>query len=168
YETVGDGAPVVLLHGFTNHCLMWGPQLDALVAAGYQAALVDFAGHGRSSPITEKPTMRQFANDALAVADDLALDTFCLCGLSLGGMVTQQLLTDHPDRVRAAVVVCAPPSLRVSGAETGIAQQQAEFLAENGPVKRLERSWPRLASEQYRLSPSGQAYYSTWRQVLTT
>ncbi len=107
YEQAGDGRPVILLHGMSNHCLAWAPQLDALAAAGWRAVLPDLAGHGRSDPVTGRTTTEDLAGDVVALLDVLEVAAAPVCGLSLGGMVAQQLLGDHPERVTGALVVSA-------------------------------------------------------------
>jgi 3-oxoadipate enol-lactonase len=98
YELAGSGRPLLLLRGMSNHCLCWPPQLDALVAAGYQAILPDLAGHGRSAAVTATTTTQDLAGDVVALLDALEVPAAAVCGLSLGGMVAQQLLVDHPER----------------------------------------------------------------------
>ena len=87
YEQVGSGRPVVLLHGISNHCLAWAPQLDALAAAGWRAILPDLAGHGRSAAVTERTTTGDLAGDVIALLDVLEVPAAPVCGLSLGGML---------------------------------------------------------------------------------
>jgi len=71
YEQAGGGRPVVLLHGMSNHCLAWAPQLDALAAAGWRPVLPDLAGHGWSDPVTERTTTEDLAGDVVALLDVL-------------------------------------------------------------------------------------------------
>jgi len=167
YEVVGVGRPLVLLHGLSNFALSWAPQLGGLVARGWQVVLPDLAGHGRSAPVTRATTTQDLAADVLTLCDHLGLDRAALCGLSLGGMVAQQLLVDHPERVAGVVVVAAGPHLAVPGAEAMIASWNELWRSENGPVRRLEATWPLLTTAPYRSSPHGQAFYEAWRQVLT-
>ncbi|HEY3585410.1 MAG TPA: alpha/beta fold hydrolase, partial [Casimicrobiaceae bacterium] len=64
-DSVGAGAPLVLLHGFAMHGGLFAPLVDAL-AAHRRVLVVDLPGHGRSAPA---PT---FALDALVGAVDAA------------------------------------------------------------------------------------------------
>jgi 3-oxoadipate enol-lactonase len=166
YERVGDGRPVVLLHGLSNHCLAWAPQLDALAAAGWQAVLPDLAGHGRSEAATGPTTTQDLAGDVVALLDALEVPAAPVGGLSLGGMVAQQLLVDHPERVTGALVASAGTNLTFPGAEQVIASWNAIWLAPDGPRRRLEATWEGLASEAYRTSPQGRAFYAGWWQLL--
>ena len=166
YERVGSGQPVVLLHGISNHCLAWAPQLDALAAAGWQAILPDLAGHGHSAAVTDTTTTQDLAADIVALLDTLEIPAAPVCGLSLGGMVAQQLLVDHPERITGALVASAGTNLTFPGADQVIASWTAIWLAPDGPRRRLEATWEGLASEAYRASPQGQAFYASWWPLL--
>ena len=148
YEQAGDGRPVILLHGMSNHCLAWAPQLDALAAAGWRAVLPDLAGHGRSDPVTERTTTEDLAGDVVALLDVLEVAAAPVCGLSLGGMVAQQLLVDHPERVTGALVVSAGTNLTFPAAEQVIASWKAIWLAPGVRVPVLA-----VAGQHDRLAP---------------
>ena len=81
-------------------------------------------------------------------------------------MVAQQLLVDHPERVTGALVASAGTNLTFPGAEQVIASWNAIWLAPDGPRRRLEATWEGLASEAYRTSPQGRAFYAGWWQLL--
>ena len=85
YEQAGDGRPVILLHGMSNHCLAWAPQLDALAAAGWRAVLPDLAGHGRSDPVTGRTTTEDLAGDVVALLDVLEVAAAPSAGCRLAG-----------------------------------------------------------------------------------
>jgi 3-oxoadipate enol-lactonase len=166
FEEIGTGRPLVLLHGITNFGLTWAPQLGLLTSLGWHVVLPDLAGHGRSAPVTAPTTPQELAADVVALLDQLHLDRAVVGGLSLGGMVVQQLLVDHPERVAGAVVAAAGPTMAFPGEAARIAAWRELWLSANGPIRRLEESWPHLTTEAYRTGPHGQAFYATWRQVL--
>ena len=166
YEAVGDGRPVVLLHGLSNHCLAWAPQLDALVADGWRAVLPDLAGHGLSDAVAEPTTTHALAGDVVALLDALGVAAAPVCGLSLGGMVAQQLLVDHPERVSGALVSSTGPLLTFPGAAQMVASWTELWLSEDGPRRRPEATWPTFTSPEYRASPAGRAFSASWRRLL--
>lgn len=99
------GRPVLFLHGFTASRLTRHPD-DALTASlGVRLITVDRPGCG-ASDYQPGRTLLDFAGDALALADHLALDRFAVAGHSAGGPYA--LATAHrlPDRVTRAGVVC--------------------------------------------------------------
>jgi 3-oxoadipate enol-lactonase len=165
FERVGDGSPVVFIHGITNHCWMWADQLGAVVAAGRNAVVFDLAGHGSSSSVTAVTTVDQLAADVVNLADHLRFDAFAVCGLSLGGAVALEVMLQHPDRVSCAVLA-ATASAFGPAAQPMIDEWKALWLSDNGPIRRLEAMWPMLASAPYRDSSAGLAFYETWRRTL--
>jgi 3-oxoadipate enol-lactonase len=166
YEEVGTGRPVVLLHGFTNFGLCWAPQLASLVHAGYRVILPDLHGHGRSQPATTLTTVPDLAADVAALLDHLGVQRVMLCGLSLGGMIAQQMAIDQPARVTSLIVVNSRSSFTGPAMTAMVDSWIALFREENGPLKRLQTTWPALVNEAFRESPSGRAAFEAWAQVL--
>ena len=58
YDEMGEGRPLVLLHGFLFSSAMWEAQVDVL-RENYRVITVDFRGHGHSSPVNEWPWPRK-------------------------------------------------------------------------------------------------------------
>ncbi len=170
YETLGvpDRPAVVFLHGLSNFGLVWAPQLEVAVHGGWRAVTVDLPGHGLSEPVSAKRAVPELAEDLLAVLDDLGIEEAVFCGLSLGSMIAQQLLVDHPERVTGAVLAAIGTHLTFPGAREMVDGWIALWLSENGPIKRLEATWPFLTTEGFRESPPGQALYASWRRALAT
>jgi 3-oxoadipate enol-lactonase len=166
YELFGAGRPIVLIHGFTNFGLSWSPQLSALVHAGYRVILPDLHGHGASQPATALCTVEDLAADMLALLDHLGAGPTVLCGLSLGGMVAQQMAIDRPDRV-AAIIVANSRSSFSAPEDTAIVDNWIVLLRQdNGPLERLRTTWPILVNERFRESSSGRAVFDAWARVL--
>jgi pimeloyl-ACP methyl ester carboxylesterase len=105
YDDLGDGSPVLLIHGFPLCRQMWQPQLRALRSAGWRGIAPDLPGFGASPP-GEKPwTMDRYADELVLLLDDLGLERVVVAGMSMGGYVLMNLLERYPRRVRAAVFV---------------------------------------------------------------
>jgi pimeloyl-ACP methyl ester carboxylesterase len=98
YIAAGLGTPVVLLAGFGGDHLSWGLQFPAFRARHHTIA-VDNRGSGRSSAPDVPYTTRVMADDVLALLDHLGIDAAHLVGISLGGMIAQELALAHPRRV---------------------------------------------------------------------
>jgi 3-oxoadipate enol-lactonase len=82
-------------------------------------------------------------------------------------MVALQLLVDHPERVRAALVASTGPMLTFPGAAELIQSWNELWRSENGPVRRLDSTWPFLTTEPFRDSLAGRAFFASWRRTLT-
>jgi pimeloyl-ACP methyl ester carboxylesterase len=108
YETVGDGEPLLWLHGFMGAGADWkyiftGPP------AGYRLIAPDLRGHGRSTNPAGTYSFRESALDVLALLRHLRLDRVKAIGLSGGGITLLHLATANPSCVSSMVLVSAPP-----------------------------------------------------------
>ena len=100
----GAGAAVVLLHGLADTHDLWRHQLAAL-AGRYRVVAFDLRGHGRSSVDGTAFTLSDLASDVVATLAGLDIDRATFVGLSMGGGVAQTIAIEHPERVRALVLV---------------------------------------------------------------
>lgn len=109
YICQGQGTPVLLLHGLGSSLLDWQPQIEHL--AGYcRVYALDLRGHGHSEPLRAPVSMSELAADVADFIRAMAIAPCILVGISMGGMVTFQLLAEQPQLVRAAVLVNSAPS----------------------------------------------------------
>src|SRR5438552_12998281 len=86
----GAGEPLVLVMGFGGDHLSWGFQLSTL-SAKYRVVAFDNRGSGRSSAPDVPYTTRLMADDTIALMDRLGIDRAHVLGVSLGGMIAQEL-----------------------------------------------------------------------------
>ena len=105
YVESGRGEPLVLLTGFGGDHLSWGFQLSAFNAR-YRVLAFDNRGSGRSSSPEGAYTTRLMADDTIALMDQVGIDSAHLLGVSLGGMIAQEVALHHPDRVRSLQLHC--------------------------------------------------------------
>lgn len=106
WDEIGEGAPVLLIHGLGSSKRRWDSAREALAAAGFRAVRFDLRGHGESTPATaERPFgMAELVADLESLVDLLALERFHLVGHSLGGMLAQRFAVEHPGPVRSLVL----------------------------------------------------------------
>jgi 3-oxoadipate enol-lactonase len=103
YRLDGGGNRVVVLSGSLGSTLaMWEPQLPALTSR-FRVLRYDHPGHGES-PMLETRTVAALAGELLKLLDELAIERFSFCGLSLGGAVGMRLALDIPNRVKRLVL----------------------------------------------------------------
>jgi 3-oxoadipate enol-lactonase/4-carboxymuconolactone decarboxylase len=96
---------VVLVGSLGSDRSMWDPQISGLVHVADVVA-VDLRGHG-SSPTPPGPySVREMAEDVLAVMDSLSRDRVHLVGLSLGGAIAQWIAVHRPARVAGLTLLC--------------------------------------------------------------
>lgn len=146
FETVGEGHPLVLLHGAFGDRTTWhsGGHVGAL-AAHHELILIDARGHGESDAPHDPESYRidrQIA-DVIAVLDALEIDRAALWGASLGGTIGLHLLAHHPHRLTHLIAGGAHAD-RVIVDPDDVAEE-AEFLRTQGMVPfiaLLERQGP--------------------------
>jgi 3-oxoadipate enol-lactonase len=106
YRETGEGFPIVFVHGFTGNSRNWALTVPAL-RDEFRTISVDLRGHG----LSEKPAnedeyaLEVMASDVYQLLQSLDVTECVLVGHSMGGMVSQLLVLDHPEAVRALVLV---------------------------------------------------------------
>ena len=100
YEEHGEGEPLLCVMGLAADTLAWLPQVQAF-AERHRTVLFDNRDVGRSSMAQGSYEIRDMAQDALALADGLSLDSFHLLGASMGGAIAQEMALAAPERVRS-------------------------------------------------------------------
>lgn len=109
YERVGERGPAVLLvMGLGMQGKVWEPQVREL-SRDHRVAIFDNRGIGKSAALVGFPTMGDLAGDALRVADACGFDTFHLVGVSLGGMIAQELALREKGRVASLTLIATHP-----------------------------------------------------------
>jgi haloacetate dehalogenase len=109
----GNGAPLLMVHGFPRTSLMWrymAPQL----ASNHSVICVDLRGYGRSgvpnSANDHYPyTKRAMGDELVALMDKLGFAKFDLVGHDRGGRVAYRLTLDHPEKVQRLAVLDVIP-----------------------------------------------------------
>lgn len=105
FDDQGSGPAVILLHGYPLCRAMWQPQLKALSAAGFRVIAPDLRGFGQS-PLPKGPvSVADYADDVIALMDELGLGRAVVVGMSMGGYVLFNLLERYPRRLAGAVFV---------------------------------------------------------------
>ena len=104
YERVGEGPPLVFVHGAAEDGRVWQPQLAAL-ADEFTVVAWDEPGAGRSSDVPADFGLADYANCLAALIEALALGPAHVAGLSWGGTVVQELYRHHPELVATLILV---------------------------------------------------------------
>jgi 3-oxoadipate enol-lactonase len=147
YELKGRGDPIVLLSGLGSDLSMWASQMPHL-AYDFLVVSPDPRGSGRSDAPDIPYTIGAMAEDCFGLMDALGLESAFLVGVSMGGMVAQEMAVRRP--CRASCLVLGATSARVS-------PRQAFFLkstimaAESGVSPDLISRWevPWTMSERF-------------------
>ncbi|MDE2561090.1 MAG: alpha/beta fold hydrolase [Sphingomonadales bacterium] len=117
----GEGAPVLLVHGFPDDHTVWRKQVPALVAAGYRVIAPDMRGCGETQV---PPRVRDYAlpllvADIAALLDALGIERIRLVGHDWGAVIAWQFAIEHPERVeRYAALSVGHPAAYARGGLT--------------------------------------------------
>lgn len=104
YERVGDGPPLVFVHGAAEDGRIWQPQLSAL-ADEFTVVAWDEPGAGRSSDVPTDFGLPDYANCLAALIEAVALGPANVAGLSWGGTLALELYRHHPHLVATLILV---------------------------------------------------------------
>lgn len=103
FDGLADAPVVMLSNSLMATHEMWQPQMAALTRR-FRVLRYDTRGHGRSSTPPGPYRIEQLADDAAALIDHFGLGAVHFAGLSMGGMIGQQLAVRHPDKVLSLVL----------------------------------------------------------------
>jgi pimeloyl-ACP methyl ester carboxylesterase len=111
YHVVGQGEPLVLIHGWSCESRYWDEfGYVAKLSSDFKVIVPDLRGHGESGTPTNRDfTDQAFASDVIAVLDHLGIDAAHVFGYSLGGWIVFELAANFTSRVRRAIVGGAHP-----------------------------------------------------------
>ena len=107
---MGDGPPVILVHGFPELAFSWRHQIPALAAAGYRVIAPDMRGYGSSDKpaLVADYTIQKLTGDLTGLMDALDLEKALVVGHDWGALVTWQLALLNPDRMAGLVALNIP------------------------------------------------------------
>lgn len=105
YVEVGEGAPVILIHGLAGDCQGWFALIEAL-RHRFRVIAFDNRGAGKSTQFDEPVTTADLAADTFGLMDYLGVERAHVVGRSMGGAIAQIMALQQPDRIRS-LVLCA-------------------------------------------------------------
>jgi 3-oxoadipate enol-lactonase len=157
WERSGRGEPLLLIQGMSGTHLAWGEPFLSRLEPDFDCVVFDNRGIGNSAEVTQPFTISDLAADTVAVMDAADLDTAHVLGISMGGMIAQQLALAAPDRIRTLTLGCT-----YSGGPGSslIAPEDAGPLLEAMASGNLDRVFK--AAYEVNLSPAFRAEESHW------
>ena len=105
YESHGDGEPLLLIMGYGQYSAHWAALIPYL-SEGYRVISFDNRGTGRSDKPDIAYTIRMMADDAKGLLDAIGVDSAHVFGVSMGGMIAQELALNHPNKLRSLILGC--------------------------------------------------------------
>src|SRR3954454_18085401 len=106
YERAGSGEPLLMIQGMSGTHVSWGEPFLAPLRESFDVIAFDNRGIGLSAPIDGSFTIVEMAEDAAGLLDELGIESAHVCGISMGGMIAQDLALAHPERLRSLTLGC--------------------------------------------------------------
>jgi 2-succinyl-6-hydroxy-2,4-cyclohexadiene-1-carboxylate synthase len=144
----GDGAPLIVLHGFTGSTETWA-DLGSRIGARCMMIAVDLPGHGMStSPmIPERYDLNRLSDDLARVMDAIQIESATILGYSMGGRAALRMALNRPERIDALILESTSPGIEDDAereARTRSDNELAEFIEREG-VEAFVNRWETLS-----------------------
>jgi 3-oxoadipate enol-lactonase len=161
YERGGSGPPLLLVMGMSGTALHWGePFLDAL-RPDFEVIVYDHRGVGSSSRLEGPTTIVQLAKDAAGLLAALGIDSAHVLGISMGGMIAQELALASPQLIRSLTLgctYCGGPGSSRTGEE--VSKRLGDGIASKDRRQAIRASW------EANVSPGFAADADAWARFL--
>jgi pimeloyl-ACP methyl ester carboxylesterase len=112
YEEIGHGFPVLLIMGLSANVDWWPPMFVEPLARNWRLILFDNRGAGRTKGDHSRFSIPLAAQDSLRLLDELKIERAHVIGMSMGGMIAQEMTLAAPERVAKLVLACTTCGVR--------------------------------------------------------
>ena len=113
-DTERDAPSLAFIHGLGSSGRDWKPQVEAF-ASDFRVLTCDLRGHGHTSKPDGPYSIAQLARDVAVWLRKVDATPAHVVGLSMGGMVTYELLAHTPKVVRSGMIINSVPSVQLNG-----------------------------------------------------
>jgi 3-oxoadipate enol-lactonase len=105
YYLEGEGEPLLLIRGYATAAAMWYTQVPQL-SERFKVITFDNRDTGNSDRVERPYTIQDMAGDVIALIEQLNLGPVHLLGISMGGMIAQQVVLLRPDLIQSLILGC--------------------------------------------------------------
>ena len=106
YERAGEGEPLLLIQGMSANHMAWGEAFSSRLERDFEVIAFDNRGMGLSRPVTEAFSIAEMAADTAGLLEALEIESAHVLGISMGGMIAQELALAHPGKLRSLTLGC--------------------------------------------------------------
>jgi 3-oxoadipate enol-lactonase len=166
YERSGSGEPLLLIQGMSGTHVSWGEPFLAPLRQSFDVVVFDNRGIGLSAPVDGPFTIAEMAADTAELMAELEMESAHVVGISMGGMIAQELALARPERLRSLTIgcsYCGGPGSQL------MPQENLEKIAAG--MSSGDRDKAIRASYEVNLSPAFRAEegrYAAFQQMATT
>jgi len=104
YEVNGEGFPLVMIMGLGGNLDWWEPRMIQGLSKNFKTTVFDNRGAGRTEASDKEYTIKLFADDTAGLMDALGVSRANVLGISMGGMIAQELVLNYPEKVEKLVL----------------------------------------------------------------
>ncbi len=166
YERAGSGEPLLLIQGMSGTHVAWGEAFLAPLRERFDVVAFDNRGIGLSAPVDGPFTIAEMAEDTAALMGELGLGSAHVVGISMGGMIAQELALAHPEKLRSLTLgctFCGGPGSQLMPEEN--ARKLMEGLASGDREQALRAGYEVNLSPAFR---ADEARYAAFHEMATT
>ena len=166
YERSGSGEPLLMIQGMSGTHVAWGEPFLAPLRESFDVIAFDNRGIGLSGPIDGPFTILEMAGDAAGLLDELGIESAHVCGISMGGMIAQDLALAQPDRLRSLTLgctYCGGPGSQLMPEEN--ARKLMEGMGSGDRDKAIRASYEVNLSPAFR---SDEGHFATFHEMATS
>jgi 3-oxoadipate enol-lactonase len=161
-ERSGSGPPLLLIMGMSGTALHWGEPFLQALREDFDVIAYDHRGVGASSRLSdEQITIAQMAEDAAGLLATLELDSVHVLGISMGGMIAQELALAHGPQVRTLTLGCTYCGGEGSElASPAVIGRLGEAMMSGDRERAIRAGWEANVSERYAADPDAWAAFA--------
>lgn len=150
YKRSGSGPPLLLIMGMSGTQLHWGEPFLAPLREHFETIVYDHRGVGASTRLEGQLSIAQMAEDAAGLLEALEIDSAHVLGISMGGMIAQELALNHPQLVRTLTLGCTYCGGEGSSlAGEDVARKLGEAMMSGDREQALRVAWEVNVSPSY-------------------
>jgi 3-oxoadipate enol-lactonase len=159
YERAGSGPPLLAIMGRSGTYSHWDPSFLADLRRDFDVIVYDHRGVGASSRLDGPLSIRLMAEDAAGLLTALDVDSAHVLGISMGGMIAQELVLGEPERIRSLALgctYCGGPGSRHTSPE--VVERIAHAVQSGDAERTIRASW------EANVSPAFAADEAAWQR----
>jgi pimeloyl-ACP methyl ester carboxylesterase len=166
YVRAGSGEPLLLIQGMSGTHVAWGEPFPGALREHFDVIAFDNRGIGFSAPIDGPFTIVEMAEDTAALMAELGLESAHVVGISMGGMIAQELALAQPELLRSLTLgctYCGGPGSQLMPQEN--ARKLMEGMASGDRGKAIRASYEVNLSPTFRAEESR---FATFHEMATS